>query len=285
MTLPLSSPLSSAAAASSGVPQRAAVWLRGRLASCHHPFAFLHRALAPACLLLSPASASFAPAAESPEPIPQAYPSSRYDPVWDHSPFELEAPPPTNLSPTSPLSEEFALVGITKVKGKTVVTLLDKKAGTSFDIREDQPRNSVRLLEVSVNRDPMLTEVKLAKGSETGSVGYDKKSWSAAPKRPPQALAANQPNPGAAPASALNRSPETPNPAPQVSRRRILSPSGGPALPVAPGGISPQPPGVNPPGLGQPNMAQPLPLPNSTPPRLPPTANDRRNATIPQGPQ
>lgn len=215
------------------------------------------------------ASTESAASAESADPIPRPHPVSRYEAIWENSPFELEAPPPDNTGPESPLADEFALAGITKVKGKTVVTLLDKKAGTSFDLREDQPKNSLRLLEVSFHRDPMLTEVKLARGAETGSIGYDKSSLSTAPKRPPQTLAAAN---GAPQQSVLNRTPQNPNAAPQVARRRILAP----AVP------SPQPPGGPTPGIA-PQLTPPaIPGPAAGVARPVPTVDDRRQIIIPQ---
>lgn len=215
-----------------------------------------------------------------------AHPATRYQAIWENSPFELEAPPTANAAPDAGFVADLALVGITKVKGKTVVTLLDKKAGNSFDLREDQPRNSIRLLGVTLNRDPLLTEVKLGKGAETGTVGYDKKSLAAAPKRPPQTLAANAPGgTAAAQPSVLNRSPENPNPAPVVARRRIVNPAANSA---------PQLPGTS----GAPAMPQglppSLPLPGATQepvgPTAPtgaitrpvPTAGDRRQILVPR---
>ena len=226
--------------------------------------------------------------AEPTEPIPHAYPASRYQTIWENSPFELEAPPPTNTGPESSLSDEFALVGVTRVRGKRVVTLLDKKAGTSFDLREDESRNDLKILSVIMKADPLLTEVRLSKGSVTGAVGYDKKSVVSVPKRPAQAVAPNpqagRPGvpsvPGGPQQSVLNRSPLNPNPvAPTaaVARRRILAPTV--PSPQAPGSGAVLPQGAPPP------MALPLPggaQPEIPQPRQPPTVGDRRQIIVPR---
>lgn len=235
------------------------------------------------------AGAASLPGAATPDPqesIPKAHPATRYQTIWENSPFELEAPPPTNTAPDAGFVADLSLVGITKVKGKTVVTVLDKKAGTSFDLREDQPRNSIRLLGVVLNRDPLLTEVKLAKGAETGTLSYDKKSLASAPKRPPQAVAANaQPGTPASQQSVLNRSPENPNPV--VARRRIISPATSPvpqgqvpgngaAPPAMPQGIPPPLPGAT-----QDPIA-PAIAPTGAITRPVPTAGDRRQLLVPR---
>jgi len=149
------------------------------------------------------------------EAIPKAHPASRYQSIWENSPFQLEAPPPANAAPKASFSQHLALVGITRVKEKTVVTIRNKKDGTVFDVHEDKPSNSIRLVEVSVNRDPSLTEVKLAKGAEIGTVGYERQLLASASSGSPQRAKRNSSNAQ----SVLNRSSQNPQPA--VARRRV----------------------------------------------------------------
>jgi len=214
-------------------------------------------ALAPVCL-------AFAQEAEP--PIPQAHPASRYQRIWENSPFELEAPPPTG--PAGPgFADHLTLVGITKVKGITVVTLLDKQSAKSFDLREGETKDSFRIVEVSPQRDPSQTLVKLTNGQETATVGYDKKLLATSPVRPTPTPPPPSPN------SVLNRTPE--NPTPQVARRRIIPSTA-------------QPPGTNPPGAAPvPGSSPTLIAPASGDPDLPqlrsaPTPETRRQIVLPQ---
>ncbi|MEO0448397.1 MAG: hypothetical protein AAF191_20220 [Verrucomicrobiota bacterium] len=173
-------------------------------------------------------------------PIPRAYPESRYLRIWENSPFELEAPPPTVAAKSeTSFAAHLHLVGVTRVKGKLVVTLHDQKAGMTFDLYEESERNGLQLVSVESSRDPLGTRVRLAKGGREASVGYDQQLLAAknrpAQVRPnptrPSTAPSGQPSqrlPLRLPSSSLNRGKTAPTPPVSPQRRIIPGPTTSP---------------------------------------------------------
>ncbi len=188
--------------------------------------------------------------------IPEPFPSSRYERIWNNSPFELDAPPPTSGAPQRSFAEHLTLVGITEVKGKAIVTVLDKKTGQSFDVREDGASGptAIQLIGIEEGADPLGTRVQITQNGEVATLGFEVNLLASAPRQPNRSAIA----PSAGSGSPLNRSTQQPNIAP-VKRSRVIV------------GKSQQ----DAPPAGQPGAS-------SAQPRTPPTQAQRRKIVIPK---
>lgn len=126
--------------------------------------------------------------------LPKKAPISRYTSLWLNSPFTSK-PPPVGPTEQANVFDEYALAGVSPIKGGYRVTLMNKKnpeERTTIDT--DDPNSKFKV--VSVNRkagDALGTTVRITSGSQTGTVSYDEKLLTiAAPKVAPHPPGAPQ---------------------------------------------------------------------------------------------
>lgn len=150
--------------------------------------------------------------------LPKKAPISRYTSLWLNSPFTSK-PPITGPTEQANVFDEYALAGVSPIKGGYRVTLMNKKnpeERTTIDT--DDPNSKFKV--VSVNRkagDTLGTTVQITSGSQTGTVSYDEKLLTiAAPKVAPHPPGAPQVPGLPVPAQPVPGQPPTRQPRPRV---------------------------------------------------------------------
>ena len=141
-------------------------------------------------IFLTLAFAGVAAAATPSRPI-----LTKYQGLWNNSPFTSKPPPPEAGPAVDPL-EDFALLGVSPIAGGYRVTMINpKKPDERVTVDSDKPSGDYKILSViRKSGDPLGTTVRMTAGSITGTVGFDEKQLTLAP--PP---AAAPPQPGAQP--------------------------------------------------------------------------------------
>ena len=141
-------------------------------------------------IFLTLALAGLAAAATPSRPI-----LTKYQGLWNNSPFTSKPPPPEAGPAVDPL-EDFALLGVSPIAGGYRVTMINtKKPDERVTVDSDKPSGDYKILSViRKSGDPLGTTVRMTAGSITGTVGFDEKQLTLAP--PP---AAAPPQPGAQP--------------------------------------------------------------------------------------
>ena len=197
------------------------------------------------------------------EPVPPAeegittpaFPLSRYEPLWQRSPFQLEsvAPPVESAG----LAQRFALTGIAEINGEPIAFVMERATQNRLMVKANTLESGVSLVQVDVQRKYEDSSATLRQGAEVGVVRFDAGL----------AMAPGMPQPGMPP----------PRPMPQVASP---SPPGMPpqvaAFPWAvPAAQVPGQPGPGTPANGQVQGGQG---------QMPPPRVIRRRALIPAAP-
>ena len=183
--------------------------------------------------------------------VAEAFPLSRYEALWERSPFQLEsAAPPVE---SAGLSQRFALTGLAAINGEPIAFLMDRATQNRLMVRKDGSEGGVSLVQVDVQKKYSDSTATVRQGAEVGVIRFDA-SASAAPP-------------------AMQVPPVAP---PMV---RAMPPQVAPGQPPAP---VPQAPGVVPPvpGPGVPQTGQV----QGDPGQMPPPRVIRRRALIPAAP-
>lgn len=188
-----------------------------------------------------------------------AFPLSRYAPVWERSPFQVEsiAPPPQSAA----LSQSYALTGIAQINGDPIIFVLERATQMRHMIDKKKGFNDLSLVQVNVQKEYAKSTATIRKGGEVGDIQFD-------------AAAAG---PMAVPAGGV-QIPQRPGLRPGV-------PVPVPAIPVAPqaqsqpvAGIVPAMPGPTPPD----NQQVQTPAPGQS--QVPPPRVIRRRNVVPAAP-
>ncbi len=113
----------------------------------------------------------------SAQELPENISISRYNNLWQKSPFSDPPPPP--IKEVENDLEDWVLVGLEKYANQSYVTLLNKK-DTKQRIRVPGPGEIAREFRIlEVKREPgaatLSTTVVLQKGKQRGSVAFDPK--------------------------------------------------------------------------------------------------------------
>lgn len=198
--------------------------------------------------------------------VPLAFPVSRYEQLWQRSPFQLEsvAPPVESAG----LAQRFALTGIAEIDGKPIAFVMERATQRRLMVGKDSTEGDVSLVQVDVQQKYNDSTATLRQGAEVGVVRFDAAAG-AAVAMPAAAMAPQRVMPG------------IPQPGmPQVPPAQAIPPMAN----VQPGQpIPPQPaPGVVPPvpGPGIPQNGQV----QADPGQVPPPRVIRRRALIPSAP-
>ena len=183
-----------------------------------------------------------------------AFPLTRYEPLWERSPFQLEsvAPPVESAG----LAQRFALTGLAEINGEPIAFIMDRATQNRLMVRKDSSEGGVSLVQVDVQKKYIDSTATLRQGAEVGVVRFDAGAAGAAPPMPPGV-------PGVPPQAVPPQMPQIPGQAQAM-----------PAVPTAPGVVPPVPgPGVPQNGQVQGGNGQ-----------MPPPRVIRRRALIPAAP-
>ncbi len=218
--------------------------------------------------------------------VPPPFPLSRYAPLWERSPFQLEsiAPPTESVG----LAQKFALTGIAQINGEPIVFLFER--ATQLRHMLDKKTNTAGLSLVQVDMQPKYADstAVVRQGSEVGVVKFDPTS-SGAPMAAPVGIQSQ----GRGPRSFQPGMPQATIPAqPQIPGAAQPQVPAVPGAPFNPGqvpaqtiqganaapGLVPAVPGPQPEIPGQVQQPQ-APGQDAPPPRV-----IRRRALIPAAP-
>ena len=195
-----------------------------------------------------------------------AFPLTRYEPLWERSPFQLEsvAPPVESAG----LAQRFALTGLAEINGEPIAFVMDRATQNRLMVKKDSSEGGLSLVQVDVQQKYIDSTATLRQGSEVGVVRFDAGGAGVAP--PPMAQQV-MPTPRAMPPMPPGVPPQAvPPQMPQIPGQAQAMP----AMPVAPGVVPPVPgPGVPQDGQVQGGNGQ-----------MPPPRVIRRRALIPAAP-
>ena len=210
------------------------------------------------------------------EPVPPAddgitrpaFPLSRYEPLWQRSPFQLESVAPSVES--AGLAQRFALTGIAEINGEPMAFVMERATQNRLMVKANSTEGGVSLVQVDVQKKYTDSSATLRQGAEVGVVRFEAGA----------AMAPGMPQPGM----------QVPRPMPQVIPQPGVPPQAAafpgavPAaqIPGQPAPGMPQAPGVVPPipGQGDPSNGQVQGGQGQTPP----PRVIRRRALIPAAP-
>lgn len=195
-----------------------------------------------------------------------AFPLTRYQPLWERSPFQLEsvAPPVESAG----LAQRFALTGIAEINGEPIAFIMDRATQNRLMVRQEGGEGGVSLVQVDVQKKYIDSTATLRQGAEVGVVRFDAGAAAAVPPpmpMPQQVMPTPRPMvpPGIPPQAVAPQVPQIPGQAQPV-----------PGAPPAPGVVPPVPgPGVPQDGQVQGGNGQ-----------MPPPRVIRRRALIPAAP-
>lgn len=209
---------------------------------------------------------------EDAEPPPEggvvlpAFPLTRYQPLWERSPFQLEsvAPPAESAG----LAQRFALTGLAEINGEPIAFIMDRATQNRLMVRKDTSEGGVSLVQVDVQPKYIDSTATLRQGAEVGVVRFDAAATVAAPPAMPQQA---MPTPRAMPGIPPGAVPQAIAPQiPQIPGQAQVVPT----APPVPGVVPPVP------GPGVPQDAQ-VQGGNG---QMPPPRVIRRRALIPAAP-
>ena len=198
-----------------------------------------------------------------------AFPLSRYEPLWQRSPFQLEsvAPPVESAG----LAQRFALTGIAEINGEPIAFVMERATQNRLMVKANSTEGGVSLVQVDVQQKYTDSSATLRQGAEVGVVRFEAGA----------AMAPGMPQPGM----------QVPRPMPQV-----IPQPGMPQQAAAFPGVAPaaQIPGQQPaPGMPQaPGVVPPMPIQGDPSNgqvqggqgQMPPPRVIRRRALIPAAP-
>lgn len=166
--------------------------------------------------------------AEDAPPIPAAFPSSRYAPLLEKSPFAVATAPPEVVAPAENFATNWIVTGLSKSKtpeGAVSYTVFVRSRDlTTRLVLSGNTPSPEGVSIVSVDEAPVAAKsiVTLKKGEEIGKVGFDMATVSAAASVPQPAV----PNASGKPGQQPPRPPASKIPRPTMSSQaRSSAPS------------------------------------------------------------
>ncbi|MEX1009922.1 MAG: hypothetical protein WEC72_01130 [Chthoniobacterales bacterium] len=132
--------------------------------------------------------------------VAAAFPLSRYEPLWERSPFQLEsvAPPVESAG----LAQRFALTGLAAINGEPIAFLMDRATQNRMMVKMDSTEGGVSLVQVDVQQKYTDSTATVRQGSEVGVVRFDATAAGPAMMPPPgmaqpmRAVPPGMPQPG-----------------------------------------------------------------------------------------
>jgi len=193
--------------------------------------------------------------------VAPAFPLSRYEMLWERSPFQLESIAPPEMS--EGLAQRYALTGIAEINGEPIVFVMERATQNRVMVRTDAGEGELSLVQVDVQAKYGESTATVRSGAEVGVVKFD--ATAGMPAIPQVGMPGRPPQPG------------MPQPVPGFSQPplpgQIAQPQLVPGQPPVPG--MPVPP-------VQPNGQVQAPEPGQ--PDMPPPRVIRRRALIPAAP-
>jgi hypothetical protein len=120
--------------------------------------------------------------------LPRKAPLTKYRNLWQNSPFTSK-PPDRIDTPAEDVLKDYALAGVSPIKGGHRVTIINKKNPDERKyVYSDQPNASHGFKIVSVERkegDMRGTVVHMMSGTQKGTVSYDEKFLTITAPQPP----------------------------------------------------------------------------------------------------
>ena len=112
-----------------------------------------------------------------------AFPLSRYEPLWERSPFQVEsvAPPVESAG----LAQRFALTGLAAINGEPIAFLMDRATQNRMMVKTDSSEGGVSLVQVDVQQKYTDSTATVRQGSEVGVVRFDAGAAAPAMMPPP----------------------------------------------------------------------------------------------------
>ncbi len=102
---------------------------------------------------------------------PQTYEISRYEHIWEQSPFIVETQVVTQ---SDGLEKRYSLTGLGKVGDEAIAFLLDRNSQERFSVAVGEtPESGVEVISIELDRDPRQSTATIRVGSEQASIGYD----------------------------------------------------------------------------------------------------------------
>lgn len=115
-------------------------------------------------------------------PVPSPQPAERYSALWQKSPFTIAS---VEEAPKANFAQNLAVVAIARIGNDDTITLLNKQSQQRFQVGIKQDSDGYKVLSVTMDSDPLKVVVKLQKGNETATVGFDKALLAANTSPPP----------------------------------------------------------------------------------------------------
>jgi len=238
---------------------------------------------APSAFVPDPTTVPSEHAEQNEEIVPPPFPLSRYAPLWEHSPFQLEsiAPP----SESAGLAQKYALTGIAQVNGEPIVFLLDRATQVRHMLDKKTNSDGLSLVQVNMEKKSDDSTAVVRQAGELGVVKFD--ATAPAMGAIPTGIQGQVGQPGRAFSTQAQSPPQLPGAGASTSMPIVTGqpgqriPTQMPQIPGQfPNGQVPSPTphtGIQPSSTGIPGQAQP-PVPGQTPP---PARIIRRRALIP----
>ncbi len=113
---------------------------------------------------------------------PQPFPLSRYAPLWERSPFQLEsiAPPAESAG----LAQKFALTGIAQINGEPIIFLLERATLLRHMLDKKTNTAGLSLVQVDMQQKYAESTAVVRQGAEVGVVKFDPSTSTAAVPAP-----------------------------------------------------------------------------------------------------
>lgn len=104
-------------------------------------------------------------------PVPEPQPAERYSALWQKNPFTIAS---VEDAPQAGFAQNLAVVGIAKIGGEAIVTVLNKQTQERFTMDSSGGPQGMKVVSVSMDTDPLKASVTIRKGGETATVGFDR---------------------------------------------------------------------------------------------------------------
>lgn len=121
-------------------------------------------------------------------PVPPAFPLSRYQPMWEKSPFQLKSEAPPEMS--EGLAQRYLLTGIAEIDGEPIVFLMERATQNRVMVRREG--GEMNLVEVKIEAKYADSSAVIRRGGEVGVVKFEAVAPGAAMAMVPPAVPGTQ---------------------------------------------------------------------------------------------